>query len=272
MDNAPGPTGLPGSARGDRWPSGEPRSRRSASRRPYPFARSGCARTSAAAATERGGGGRHRLLGHLGRHLDRRSSPGQLFLRAAGSLGWAFPAALGAKCAVAERPVVCFTGDGAFWYHLAELETAVRWNIPTVTVINNNSVLGQSQLGIRRAYRGEPGNQEEQYRFNDTDFARLAEDLGALGIRVEQPEDIRPGAAAGPGIGPPGGGGRGDRGREFPRPVLTAGRTLPLLDALIPLLSHLFDGNANLDVSGALLLKQHGDTDVLLTPPPIPGS
>ncbi len=117
--------------------------------------------------------------------------PGQLFLRAAGSLGWAFPAALGAKCAVPERPVICFSGDGAFWYHLCELETAVRWDIPTVTVINNNSVLGQSQLGIRRAYRGEGGREEQQYRFSDTDFARLARDLGAEGIRVEKPGDIR---------------------------------------------------------------------------------
>ena len=117
--------------------------------------------------------------------------PGQLFLRAAGSLGWAFPAALGAKCALPDRPVLCFSGDGAFWYHLCELETAVRWNIPTVTVINNNSVLGQSQLGIRRAYRGEAGGFEQQYKFNDTNFARLAEDLGAAGIRVDKPGELR---------------------------------------------------------------------------------
>jgi acetolactate synthase-1/2/3 large subunit len=119
-------------------------------------------------------------------------SPEQRFLRSAGSLGWAFPAALGAKCALPQKPVICFTGDGAFWYHLAELETAVRWNIPTITVVNNNSVLGQCQSGIRRAYRGEPGTPEEQYRFRDTDFGRLAENLGALGIRVERPGDIRP--------------------------------------------------------------------------------
>ena len=117
--------------------------------------------------------------------------PRQMFLRAAGSLGWAFPAAIGAKCALPQRPVICFSGDGAFWYHLSELETAVRWKIPTVTVINNNSVLGQSQLGIRRAYGDDRGREEEQYRFRDTDFARLAEDLGACGVRVEQPGEIR---------------------------------------------------------------------------------
>jgi acetolactate synthase-1/2/3 large subunit len=119
-------------------------------------------------------------------------SDNQKFIRASGSLGWAFPAAIGAKCALPERPVVCFSGDGAFWYHFAELETAVRRNIPTITIINNNSVLGQSVLGIRRAYQGEEGAQEDQYKFRDTNFARLAEDIGALGIRVENSSDIRP--------------------------------------------------------------------------------
>jgi acetolactate synthase-1/2/3 large subunit len=120
------------------------------------------------------------------------TGPQQMFLRASGSLGWAFPASLGAKCALPDRPVFCFSGDGAFWYHLCELETAVRRNIPTVTIINNNSVLGQSQLGIRRAYRDDRGEEQEQYRFQDTNFARLAEDLGAVGIRVEKPEEIAP--------------------------------------------------------------------------------
>ena len=47
---------------------------------------------------------------------------GQTYLRAAGSLGWSFPASLGAKCAAGPRKVLCFTGDGGFYYHLAELE------------------------------------------------------------------------------------------------------------------------------------------------------
>jgi len=123
--------------------------------------------------------------------LIRITKPRQLFLRASGSLGWAFPAGIGAKCALPDRPVVTFSGDGAFWYHLQELETAVRRRIPTVTVINNNSVLGQSQLGIRRAYGDDRGRETDQYRFMDTDFARIAESMGALGIRVERPEKIR---------------------------------------------------------------------------------
>lgn len=54
-----------------------------------------------------------------GTMVDARH-PDQMFIRCAGSLGWAFPAALGVKCALPERPVVCFTGDGGFWYHLSE--------------------------------------------------------------------------------------------------------------------------------------------------------
>ena len=49
-----------------------------------------------------------------------------------------FPAALGVKCALPDRPVVCFTGDGGFYYHIAELETARRHNINAVIVVNNN--------------------------------------------------------------------------------------------------------------------------------------
>ncbi|MHB9098809.1 MAG: thiamine pyrophosphate-binding protein [Syntrophales bacterium] len=116
------------------------------------------------------------------------SHPDQRFLRAAGSLGWAFPASLGVKCAVPYRPVICFTGDGAFWYHLSELETAKRWGINTVTVINNNSRFAQSIIGVNNAYGEKPGKKEELYRFEVTDFAKIANDMGCRGIRVESPD------------------------------------------------------------------------------------
>ena len=119
--------------------------------------------------------------------------PTQSFLRCAGSLGWAFPAALGAKCAVPDRPVVCFTGDGGFWYHLSEMETAVRYGINTVTVINNNHSLNQEKQGNERAYEsvGVTGNVDELWVFPDTNFAKLAEDMGGFGIRVDKPEDLQ---------------------------------------------------------------------------------
>ncbi len=120
--------------------------------------------------------------------LDRS---GRTYVRAAGSLGWGLPAAIGAKCAVPDRPVVCFTGDGGFWYHFGELETAVRYGIATVTVVNNNSSMNQETRGIEMAYDGDPPSYELM-TFNDIDFARLAEDLGCFGARVEEPGQIRP--------------------------------------------------------------------------------
>ena len=117
---------------------------------------------------------------------------GQSYLRAAGSLGWAFPAALGAQCAAGPRKVVCFTGDGGFYYHLAELETARRYRIPATIVINNNSGFGQNLTGVRRISGNRPGRGEELIRFGPTDFTSVARSFGVRGIRVEQPADIAP--------------------------------------------------------------------------------
>jgi len=119
--------------------------------------------------------------------------PTQSYMRSAGHLGWAFPAGIGAKAACPERPVVVFTGDAGFWYHIAEIETAVRWNINSVTVINNNGGGNQSKRGFDRAYGGEPTDKSrELWTYNPMNFARLAEDMGALGIRVERASDIAP--------------------------------------------------------------------------------
>lgn len=117
----------------------------------------------------------------------------QRYIRAAGgSLGWAYPAALGAKCAVGDRPVVCFTGDGALWYHIAEMETAVRHNIATVTVLNNNGGFGQCLKGVRAAYGDEPGRKQDLYEFAPVNFSNLAREMGCNAVRVEKPEDIGP--------------------------------------------------------------------------------
>jgi acetolactate synthase-1/2/3 large subunit len=120
----------------------------------------------------------------------------QSYIRSAGHLGWAFPAGLGAKCGAPERPVVTFTGDAGFWYHIAEIETAVRWKINAVTVVNNNGGGNQSKRGFDRVYGGTQTEQaRELWTFSTVNFARLAEDMGALGIRVERAGDL-PGALA----------------------------------------------------------------------------
>ena len=120
-------------------------------------------------------------------------SPRQRYLRSCGHLGWAFPAGLGAKCALPERPVVVFTGDAGFWYHIAEIETAVRWHINSVTIVNNNSSGNQSKRGFEQAY-GEygKGRSRELWTFGDVDFSGLAEKIGAVGLRVEKPTQLAP--------------------------------------------------------------------------------
>ena len=123
--------------------------------------------------------------------MIRITNSSQLYLRSAGTLGWAFPASLGAKCAVPNRPVVCFTGDGGFYYHLSELETAARWRIPTVTVVNNNSGFGQCLIPVERVYGSRAGRPGDLTGFS-RNFARIAEQFGCRGIRVEHPEEIGP--------------------------------------------------------------------------------
>ncbi len=118
--------------------------------------------------------------------------PSQRFIRAAGSLGWAFPASLGGKCAAPDRPVLCFCGDGAFLYHMSELETARRRGIHTVTVVNNNSYFGQSIPGMTKAYGTDSGKPDEIVQFAPMDYARIAQDFGCIGIRIEDPAEIAP--------------------------------------------------------------------------------
>lgn len=118
--------------------------------------------------------------------------PGQTYLRAAGSLGWSFPASLGARCAAPDRPVVCFCGDGGFYYHLPELETARRRGLHTVTIVNNNHCLSQGLRNLNIAYEGrDHALKGECYEYLDTDFAAVARAFGCHGETVERPEDFR---------------------------------------------------------------------------------
>jgi acetolactate synthase I/II/III large subunit len=120
----------------------------------------------------------------LSQNLRSRSA-NQSFLRSHGSLGWSFPAALGAQCAMPDRPVVCFTGDGGFYYHLSELETAVRYKLPVVVVVNNNASLNQEQV----LWQGNPAF-DHLWRMRSADFTAVAEAFGCRGVCVENPADV----------------------------------------------------------------------------------
>jgi acetolactate synthase-1/2/3 large subunit len=120
-------------------------------------------------------------------HMELKAS--QTYLRAAGSLGWSFPAALGAKCAAPDRKVVCFNGDGAFYYHMAEIETALRYGLAITVVVNNNSGFGQDACNM--VARGMPIEEvRELAAFKPTDFAAIARSFGANGIRVTEPGQL----------------------------------------------------------------------------------
>jgi acetolactate synthase-1/2/3 large subunit len=116
---------------------------------------------------------------------------GQKFIRCAGSMGWGFPGALGVKCAVGDRPVLCWTGDGAFYYHIAELETAARYGINLVVLVNNNSALNQEIPLFEGAIEKNPRKPEELYGFTDINFAKVAESFGCVGIRAETPAEVK---------------------------------------------------------------------------------
>ena len=116
--------------------------------------------------------------------------PDQIYIRCSGSLGWGLPAAMGAKCARPDRPVICFTGDGGIWYHLSELETARRCGIHTVTLINNNHSLNQEQRGVESVYGGRTRQSDELWLFPESDFAKIAEAMGCFGITVTKPNEL----------------------------------------------------------------------------------
>ena len=121
---------------------------------------------------------------------DGSEKPEQSFLRAAGSLGWALPAAMGAKCAAPDRPVICWTGDGGVWYHMTELDTARKAGINTVTLINNNHSLNQEQGGIEGIYGQRSSESDAHWLFPDQDFVRMAESMDCFGVTVNKPSEL----------------------------------------------------------------------------------
>ena len=116
--------------------------------------------------------------------------PDQMFIRCAGSLGWGLPAAIGAKCAKPDRPVICFTGDGGIWYHMTELDTALRYDIPTVTIVNNNRSLNQEKSVNERTYGEQTPGSDELWILTDADFAKIAQSMDCFGITVNHPGEL----------------------------------------------------------------------------------
>ena len=98
------------------------------------------------------------------------------------ALGFAFPAALGAKVAYPDRPVIAICGDGGALFTLQELATAVHYRIPVVLIVANDNGYRSIEAYQRRLY-GQPYAGE----LTNPDFVRLAEVFGAVGLRAETP-------------------------------------------------------------------------------------
>jgi acetolactate synthase I/II/III large subunit len=103
-----------------------------------------------------------------------------------GTLGFGYPTALGVKSAFPERPVVSVTGDGGFGFGLAELATAVQYNLGVVVVVFSNDAYGNVLRDQQRLFDGH----DVGARLHNPDFAALAEAFGAAGYRAGSPEEL----------------------------------------------------------------------------------
>ena len=102
-----------------------------------------------------------------------------------GSIGFAYPAAMGAWAAAPERPIVAVSGDGGFVQYLGEVLTAVKYNMPIKHILLNNSELGK----ISKEQRA---GQFDVWKtsLHNLNFADYANNCGALGIRVTRMDEL----------------------------------------------------------------------------------
>lgn len=122
-----------------------------------------------------------------------------------GTMGYGFPAAMGAKLGNMEKDVICISGDGGMQMNIQELATAVALELPLILCVLNNGYLGNVRqwqemffqkkysstcLRYRKGCDKKCTDPSEECPPYTPDFIKLAESYGAYGIRVEKEEDI----------------------------------------------------------------------------------
>jgi pyruvate dehydrogenase (quinone) len=105
-----------------------------------------------------------------------------------GSMANALPQSIGAQCAYPGRQVVALCGDGGFAMSLGDILTITQYNLPIKLVVFNNSALGMVKLEMETA-----GMPDFQTDLKNPNFAKLAEAIGIMGVRIENPADVTSG-------------------------------------------------------------------------------
>lgn len=127
----------------------------------------------------------------------RRGGRSYVGPRGMGTMGFAFPAAIGAKLAQPEKRFVALAGDGGFMMLIHELETSLRMGAPVVVCVLNNRSLEY----CKQAQRGLLGGRFMSTDLTDTNFAEIAQAFGCQGVRVtrssELPQVLREALASG---------------------------------------------------------------------------
>lgn len=112
---------------------------------------------------------------------------GRNFIRTGGALGWSFPATLGAQVARPERRAVTIVGDGGIGYHIGDMETAVRRELPVVVMLLNN-------VSLAYEYHIQKYNHDTEVAvandFVDVDHSAVARAYGWHGERVTSPDRL----------------------------------------------------------------------------------
>lgn len=106
-----------------------------------------------------------------------------------GTMGYGFPAAMGAAMACPDRDVVCITGDGGFQMLSCELATAVEYKIPVKIALMNNACLGMVRQWQQLFYNNRTSY--SVFGSNNPDFVKLAESYGAVGMRATNPKEMK---------------------------------------------------------------------------------
>jgi acetolactate synthase I/II/III large subunit len=130
--------------------------------------------------------------GNAGKHMrvfmDTFEPDTFMYISDWGSVGAAFPIALGVKLARPKQPVMATVGDMGMMCNIGELETAVRERIPVVCVVFNDMGLGNERAFQKELYGGRFFGVD----YGNVDFAALARVFGAHGERVEDPAEVLP--------------------------------------------------------------------------------